>query len=212
MAELFDILGGQYLELIETLRKAFAQRSPALLEVTLSGTLNGKSKSVTIGIETSAPYYVQVINGHRLSATEESYANKPMPHPFNLTHIHAALGVSGPQRTEMDKKAFVSLIFITSEAARFEPFARHINTLIKDGDGASVLDYERARFYMNNWKNLYDLTHGSGAMYFKPLTEANMHNWNYYHQIVVQKGDGNMNLPFSATQASLRPKALRDLR
>lgn len=167
---------------------------------------------MTIGIQTAAPYYVQTINGHKLTAAEESYANKPMPHPFNLTHIHAALGVAGPQRNEVDKKAFVSLIFITSEAARFEPFAQHINTLIKDGDGARVLDYERARFYMNNWKNLYDLTYGDGAMYFKPLTEANMHNWNYYHDIVVRKGDGNMNLPFAETQASLRPKSLRDLR
>jgi hypothetical protein len=212
MALSFDILGGQYLEMIEALRKAFSQRSPALLEVKLSGTLNNKPRSVTVGIETSSPYYVKTINGHKLSATEESYANKPMPHPFNLTHIHAALGMSGAQRNEAEKKAFVSLIFITSEAARFEPFARHINTLIKAGDGARVLDYERARYYMNNWKSLYDLTYGDGAVYFKPLTEANMHNWNYYHQIVVQKGDGNMRLPFSATQASLQPKSLRDLR
>ena len=138
MALSFDILGGQYLEMIEALRKAFSQRSPALLEVTLSGTLNNKPRSVTVGIETSSPYYVKTINGHRLSATEESYANKPMPHPFNLTHIHAALGMSGAQRNEAEKKAFVSLIFITSEAARFEPFARHINTLIKaDACGSS---------------------------------------------------------------------------
>lgn len=212
MERSFDILGGQYLDMIETLRQTFTKRSPALLEVTLTGSLNGKPRSVTVGIETSSPYYVKVINGHRLSATEESYAIKPMPHPFNLTHIHAALGISGPQRNEADKKAFVALIFITSEAARFEPFARHINTLIKAGDGASVLDYERARFYMNNWKSLYDLTFGAGSLYFKPLTEANMHNWNYYHQIVVQKGDGNMRLPFSATQASLGPKSLRDLK
>lgn len=212
MAQSFDILGGQYLDMIETLRQTFTKRSPALLDVTLTGSLNGKPRSVTVGIETSSPYYVKVINGHRLSATEESYATKPMPHPFNLTHIHAALGISGPQRNEADKKAFVALIFITSEAARFEPFARHINTLIKAGDGASVLDYERARYYMNNWKSLYDLTFGEGALYFKPLTEANMHNWNYYHQIVVQKGDGNMRLPFSATQASLGPKSLRDLK
>lgn len=211
MAQSFDILGGQYLDMIETLRKTFTRRTPPLLEVTLSGTVKDKTRSVTIGIETSSPYYVKVINGHKLSAVEESYANKPMPHPFNLTHIHGALGISGPQRNEADKKAFVALIFITSEAARFEPFARHINTLIKDGDGASVLDYESARYYMNNWKSLYDLTYGEGARYFKPLTEANMHNWNYYHQIVVRKGDGNMKLPFSATQASLRPKALRDL-
>jgi hypothetical protein len=211
MAQSFDILGGQYLDMIETLRKTFTKRAPALLEVTLTGTLNGKSRSVTIGIETSSPYYVKVINGHKLSATEESYARKPMPHPFNLTHIHGALGVAGPQRNEADKKAFVSLIFITSEAARFEPFALHINTLIKAGDGASVLDYERARYYMNNWKSLYDLTYGEGAMYFKPLTEANMHNWNYYHRLIVQKAGGNMWLPFSATQDSLRPKSLRDL-
>ncbi|WP_296940373.1 ribosome-inactivating family protein, partial [uncultured Marivita sp.] len=126
--------------------------------------------------------------------------------------VPGALEVSGPQRNQEDKKAFVSLIFITSEAARFEPFARHINSLIRDGDGAKVLDYERARFYMNNWMNLYELTHGAGCAYFKPLTEANMHNWNYYHDIVVAKTQTNMNLPFSATQASLRPKALRDLR
>lgn len=212
MAQSFDILGGQYLDMIEALRRSFNEKPQELLEVTLTGALKNKSKSVTIGIQTQAPYYVKVINGHRLSAVEESYAKKPLPHPFNLTHIHGALEVAGPQRNQEDKKAFVSLIFITSEAARFEPFARHINSLIRDGDGAKVLDYEGARFYMNNWMNLYELTHGAGCAYFKPLTEANMHNWNYYHDIVVTKTQTNMNLPFSATQASLRPKSLRDLR
>ncbi|WP_296940228.1 hypothetical protein [uncultured Marivita sp.] len=90
MAQSFDILGGQYLEMIEALRRSFNENPQGLLEVTLTGTLKNKSKSVSIGIQTQAPYYVKVINGHRLSEVEESYARKPLPHPFNLTHIHGA--------------------------------------------------------------------------------------------------------------------------
>ena len=38
-----------------------------------------------------------------------------------------------------------------------------------------------------------------------------MHNWIYYHRLVVQKAGGNMRLPFSQTQEKLRPKSQADL-
>lgn len=212
MAQSFDILGGQYLDMIEFLRASFTQRTTEMIPVTLTGSVKDKPKSVTIHIQSRDPYYLLQINDYKLVGGEESYANMPMLQTFSLTHIHGALSLTGRPNSYEDKKRLVALIFITSEAARFEPFARHIATLIKDGDGARVLDYATARYYMNDWKNMFEWTFGKGTTYFKPLTEANMHNWNYYDRLVVQKAGGNMRLPFAQTQASLRPKSLADLR
>ena len=145
MAESFNILGGQYMDMIAYLRSSFAARSSGMAELTLSGSVKDKSNSVTIQIQTSDPFYVLGINGDALTGGAESYANMPKPETFGITNIHSALTLSGRPRNPQDKRALVALIFITSEAARFEPFARHINTLIDEGDGSKVLDYASAR-------------------------------------------------------------------
>ena len=182
-----------------------------MAELTLSGSVKDKSNSVTIQIQTSDPFYVLGINGDALTGGAESYANMPKPETFGITNIHSALTLSGRPRNPQDKRALVALIFITSEAARFEPFARHINTLIDEGDGSKVLDYASARFYMNHWKNMFEWTFGAYAL-FKPLTEANMHNWNYQHEMIIHKYRTSWDLSFSETQDSLRPKPLNALR
>lgn len=211
MAQSFDILGGQYLAMIDHLRATFTQGSRDRFDVTLTGTVKTKPKSVTIEIEGKHPYYLTKIDADVLSGGMENYSGMPPMRTVSLAHIHAALSLTGLPRTAHDWQSLRALIFITCEAARFEPFARHVSTLIDEGDGARVLDYSAALFYINEWDNIVKWTQGS-APYFQPVTEANMHNYNYHFRLVVHKQGGNMNLPFSQTQASLRPKSLADLR
>lgn len=165
----FDIINGEYQEMIKYLRKEFETVNDR--EVSL--VLGGNGFDLKLSFRATDQYLVKL---HDVNIAEKNLHYTELSEPSILTYgrIHQALFCGPPPLSGVDKTHLRILIFITSEASRFYVISRNVNQLIKDKNDSYAMDFAEADFIIKNCEKAREIA-GLPDGRFEPLNDAVVH-------------------------------------
>lgn len=167
----FDVLGGEYMALVTHLRDEFATVDDREVSVTLAGA----GKQIAMGFRASDQYLVR-LHGEKIRDANQHYAAMPAPSILTYGQIHDAVFCGPPPMKDDDMSRLRILIFITSEAARFHIVSRNVNTLIKEMNDSTAMDFKEADFIIKNYSKAREVAGlGNTPNRFEPMIDSYVH-------------------------------------